>query len=155
MEQCTWQASRFSVSQDISPILLKLKFHYCVYKKPPTVSWDRQILSTASHTISLRSILISCFYLLQGLPSDFPTKPLCASLLPHTHATRSVYLILLHSVTQRILSEEYKTCSSSLCRFLQVPLMYFPLGLIMSLSIVFSNTCSGCYSQCVLHLGIK
>lgn len=45
--------------------------------------------------------------------------------------------------------EEYKPCSFSLCRFPQVPLKYFLLGLNMSLNILFSNTCIGYYSQCV------
>jgi hypothetical protein len=129
---------------------MEIKFYYFVNKKNSQIaSWARQILSTASRLIYLRSILILCFCLLQGLPSDFPTKPLCASLLSHTPATCFVYLILLYLVTKRIFSEEFKPCCSSLCRFLQVPLKYFLLGLIMSLSILSSNTYNWCYSQCV------
>ena len=147
MEHSSWKVSRFSVSQDISPILWKLKFRYCVYKKPSNC-----VLSQTNPVHALASYFLEIHFniMLPSTPrpnqSDFPTKPFCASLLSHTRATCSVYLFLLHLITQRIFSEEHNPCSSSLCRFLQVPLKHSLLDLIMSLSILFSNHCSWCYS---------
>ena len=69
-----------------------------------------------------RSVLISshlCLGLPSGLcPSCFPTKTLYAPLLTPTLASCSAHLILLHSITQIIFGEEYRSLSSSLCSFL-------------------------------------
>ena len=79
--------------------------------------------SPTPHPTSRRSILIISSYLCLGLPrglfsSGFPTRP-CTHLssLP-MRATCFVHLILLDFITPPLLSEEYRSLSSSLCSFL-------------------------------------
>jgi hypothetical protein len=57
-------------------------------------------------------------------------------------ATCPAYLILFHFITRTILVEEYRSLSSSLCRFLHSPVTSSLLGLNILLSTVFSNTVS-------------
>ena len=71
-------------------------------------------------------ILILSSHLHLGLTSDIcpsgsPTKTLY--MTPHSPicATCPVHLILLDSITQTILSEQYRSLSSSLCSFLHCP----------------------------------
>ena len=97
-----------------------------------------------------RSVLISshlCLGLPSGLcPSCFPTKTLYAPLLTTTLASCSAHLILLHSITQIIFGEEYRSLGSLvLCSFLH-SLHLSLLGPNSFLSTVFSNTFSLCSS---------
>jgi hypothetical protein len=55
-------------------------------------------------------------------------------------ATCPVHLILLALITLTILGEEYKPCSSSLCSFLQPPVISSLLDPNILLSTLFSNT---------------
>jgi hypothetical protein len=55
-------------------------------------------------------------------------------------ATCPAYLILVALITLKILGEEYKPCSSSLCSFLQHPVTSSLLGPNIPLSTLFSNT---------------
>jgi hypothetical protein len=90
----SWEANRFSASQEIPRILWNLKVHYRIHKCPPPVpilsqldpvhtpystSW-RSILILSSH---LRLSILSGFY-----PSGFPTKTLYTPLLSPIRATR-------------------------------------------------------------------
>ena len=86
----------------------------------------RQIQSISPHPTALRSILILSSHLRLSFPnvlfpSGSPTKTLYRPLLSPMRATRSVHLILLDLITRRILGEEYRSLSSSLCRFLLSP----------------------------------
>ena len=62
-----------------------------------------------------------------SLSSGFSTKTLLTPLLAPIHATCSAHLILLDSITRRMLGEEYRLLSSSLCSFSQLPWDVVPL----------------------------
>ena len=77
----SWEANRFSVSQEIPLILWNLKVHYRIHKLPPPVPILSQLdpVHTPPHPTSWRSILILSSHLCLSLPcalfpSGFPTK---------------------------------------------------------------------------------
>jgi hypothetical protein len=82
----SWEANRFSASQEIPRVLRNPKVHY----RHLSLSWASLIQSTPSYSTSWRSILILsshlCLDLLSGLFSfRFPHQnPVYASPLPHT-----------------------------------------------------------------------
>ena len=86
-----WEANSFSASQYIPRILLKLKFHFLIYKSLLSVPTIRQTDPIhATHPYFRRSILILFFHLRLGLsssllPSGFlHQNPVHTSTLPHT-----------------------------------------------------------------------
>ena len=86
-------------------------------------------------------------------PSVFPTKTLYTPLLsPHTrYMTRPSHI--LDFITRKILGDEYRTFSSSLCNFLHCPLTPSLLGPNILLNTLFSNTLSLCTSRNVKRSG--
>jgi hypothetical protein len=107
-----------------------------------SLSRARPIQSTPSHPVSPWSILMLPTHLHFGLPSGlflfgFLTNNLYA-IFP-IRAKWTAYLILLF-----ILGEEYKSRSSSLCRFLHSHITSFLIGPNIPLLILFSNSHSLC-----------
>jgi len=130
-----WEASRFSVSQEIPRISWNPKVHYRIHKCPPPVPILSQLdpVHTPHHT-SWRSTLILSSHLRLGLPrgllpSGFPTKTLYVSLLSSIRATCPAHPILLDVITRTIFCEQYRSLSSPSCRFLQSPVTSTLLGL--------------------------
>ena len=98
-----------------------------------SLSWASPIQSINPHTTSWRSILILSTCLRLGLPSGllpsgFPTKTLYTPLSLPIRATCAAHLILLDFITRKILGEEYKSFSSSLCNLLPSPVTSSLLG---------------------------
>ena len=123
----SWGANRFSAGQEMPRILWNPKVHYRIPSaRHPSLSWARSIHSMLSHHTSWRSILILYAHLRLGLPSGLfpsglPTNTLYTPLLSPIRAACPAHLILLDLITRKILGEECKSLSSSLCSFLHSP----------------------------------
>jgi len=109
----SWEANRFSASQEIPRILWNPKVHYRIHKWPPPVPILSQIdpvYTRTSQEIHLNISLPSkpgsskCFlslrFLHQNLVYTSPL-PICS--------TWPTQLILLYSITRKILGEEYRS----------------------------------------------
>jgi hypothetical protein len=141
MEQSpSWEANRFTASQEIPRILWKPKVHYRIHKCPPPVSILSQLNPVHTPTSYFLKIHLH-LGLLSGLfPSGFHTKTLHTSILSPTRATCPAHLILLYFITGTIVGE-YGSWSSSLWSFLHTPdtsSLFYP----NILNILFSNTLS-------------
>ena len=116
-----------------------------------SLCWASSIQSIPPHPTSWRSILILSSHLRLGLPSGllhsgFPTTTLYTPLLSPIRATCPAYLILLDFITRKILGEEYRSFSSSLCSVLLSLFISSLLGPNILLNTLFSNTLSLCSS---------
>ena len=116
MEQSpTWEANRFSASQEIPHISWNPKVHYHTHKCPPPFPILSQLDPVhIPHPTSLRSTLILSSHLRLGLPSGllpsgFPTKTMYKPLPSPIRATCPAHLILLDFITRTILGEEYRS----------------------------------------------
>jgi len=112
MEQSpSWEANRFSASQEIPRILWNPKVHYRVHKCHLSPSWASSIQSMPPHPTPWSSILILFSHLRLGLPNGlsslgFPTKTLHMPLLSPIRAICLAHLILLYFITRTIVGEE-------------------------------------------------
>jgi len=75
-------------------------------------------------------------------PSDSPTKTPYTPRLSPIRATCPAHLILLDFITRKMLCEEYRSSSFSLCRFLHSLVTSSLLGPNIHFSPLFSNTFS-------------
>ena len=82
-----------------------------------------------------------------SFPQVSPPKPCTYLSSPQTcYMPPPPHLILHNVITQKILHEEYRSLSSSLCSFHHSPVTSSLLGPNILLSILFSNTLSLCSS---------
>ena len=141
----SWEANRFSASQEIPRVLWNLKVHYRIYKCPPTVPILSQIdpvQAPTSHFLQIHiniNLQSTYGFSKRSLPLRFPHQnPVYASLSP-IRATCPAHLMLLDLSTRTILGVEHRL-SSSLRSFLHSPVAYSLLGPNIPLSTPFSNT---------------
>ena len=113
----SWEANRFSASQEIPRILWKPKVHYRIHKCLPPVTILNQLDPVHTpYPTSWRSILILSSHLrlgfLSGLfPSRFPTKTLYTPLPSPIRAMCPAPLIFRDYITLAILGEKYRSLS--------------------------------------------
>ena len=134
MEQSpSWEANRFSVSQEIPRILWSPKVHYRIHNSPPPVPAVSQL--DPVHTPTSHFLKIHLNIILPSKPGSpkwslslrFPYQNPVYAFYP-IRVTCLAHLILLDFVTRTILGEQYRSLSSSLCSFLQSPVTSSFLG---------------------------
>jgi len=107
-----------------------------------SLSWASSNQSIPSNPTSWGLILLSSHLRLSHpvflFPQVFPQTPVYTSPLP-LRVTCQAYLIFLHFITRRLLSEN-RSLSSSLCSFLHSLVSSTLLGPNILLSTLFSNT---------------
>ena len=142
----SWEANRFSAIKEIPRILWNPKVHYRIQNYPPPVPILSQ-LNPVHNPTSWRSLPILSSHLHLGLPnglfpSDLPSKTLPMPLLSPIRSTCPAHHILLDFITRKILGEQYRSLSSSLCSFLHFPVTSSLLCPNIPLSTQFSNALS-------------
>ena len=107
----SWEANRFSASQEIPHILRNSKVHYRIHKCPPPVPILSHINPVNTPTFHSLKIHLNIIFLSLSLPSGFfpsgfPTKTLYTPLLSPLRSTCPAHLILLYLNTRTIFVEQ-------------------------------------------------
>jgi len=145
MEQSpSWEANRFSASQEIPHILWNPKVHHRIHKCPPPVPILSQLVPVHTHTshflkIHLNIILSHSPASSKRSPHPQVSPPKPIRLSPR-HATCPTHLILLDLFTPMIFGEQYRSLSPSLCSFLHSLVTSSLLGQNILPNTLFSNT---------------
>ena len=144
----SWEAKRFSASQEIPLILWNPKVHYRLYKCPPPVPIVSQIIqlhATISHFLKI--------HLNNILPSTTGSSNWSLTLR-HLHENPVYTSSLLHTcykprpphfldfITRTVLGVPYRSLSFSLCSFLHLIVTLSLLGPNILVSTLFWNTLS-------------
>ena len=146
----SWEANRFSTSQEIPRISWSPKVHYRIHKCPPFFSYPETARSRHTHTTHfLKAILILSSPLLLGLPSvpglfpsSFSIKNLYTPLYIPIRATWPAYLILLDFISRTVFDDERRPLSSTLLNFVHSPVTSSLLGPNILPKTLFSNSLS-------------
>ena len=145
VQSTSWEANWFAASQEIPRISRNPKVHYRTHKRPPTVCILGQPSPVHIPTSHLQEIHPNIIHPSmprspQWSPSlQFPQQDPIHPLSSPICATCPAHLILLDFITLTILSEEYKSLSSSLCSLLHSPVTSSFLGPDILLSC--NNSC--------------
>jgi len=147
----SWEANRFSASQEIIRILWNLKVHYHIHKHPPPVPIPSQLDPVhipTSHFLKIHLNII--------LPST-PGSPKWSLTLrfPHQNPVYTSFPYVLHAppisfsiLLLKLLDEQYSSLNSSFCGFLNTLL---PNTLSLRSSLNVSNQFSHPYKTTGKH----
>ena len=140
MEQSRFsEANQFSASQEIPRILWNTKVHYRVHKCPPPVPILSQINTIHTPTSHFLMIHLNIILILSSLSLRFPQQNPVYASRPPIRATYPAQTLLLDFTTRKILGEQYRSLSFSLCRFLHSPVTLYLLGPNILLNTLFTT----------------